>query len=421
MIRSLKNLSLRNKLHIIKSCKCLILAAFIIAPILLKSQQIANYVNNGGFEVLRTSNTQQAKFWSAIDTTKYFGLVYSATVSPYLVPLSSLTYQWPKGGANYLISSPLFKPNTSETARGYPRNILKQTLQAGKTYCVKFYCNVTTQTSYGVDGLGAFFGDSTTDTISQCMTPITYLTPQIENPTNNIITDTLNWVSITGTFVANGTEKYMILGNFKSDAATNTVLINPANLPLIACDFVFDNVSCIDIDLPAYAGSDAWILPGDSIFIGRQPDVGIDEACMWFKMPNTTTAIDTVAGLWVKPTVTTSYLVRQEICGNVKWDLVTVYISATGLEEYQAVTDNLKLYPQPATNEISLSLNIKQPEEFNEIEIYNNLGSLIKEQEVEFVNKECKIKTDDLTNGIYILSLKNEKGFGINKRLVIAR
>jgi len=241
------------------------LFCFLFFSFIISKGQIANYVNNGGFEVPKSNNLQKAKYWEAIDTNKYVGLMYSAIIPPYLVPINSVTYQWPRHGNAWFGSTLLYKPNTTQTNRGYPRNLLKGTLQAGKTYCVKFYCNITNNSTYGVDGLGAYFGDNTTDTISHCMTPISYLTPQIQNPTNNIIGDTLNWIPITGTFVANGIEKYMILGNFKSDASTNSAIINPTYLPGIFCDVLYDDISVIDIALPAYAGPDIWGIPTNTV------------------------------------------------------------------------------------------------------------------------------------------------------------
>ncbi|MDX2173763.1 MAG: hypothetical protein SFY56_11630, partial [Bacteroidota bacterium] len=310
--------------------------------------QIANYVNNGGFEIPRTSNQQQPVFWSAIDSTKFLGLMYSYTISPYLVPLSSLTYQWPKSGNAWFGTTFFYKPNTPQTLRGYPRNTLKATLQAGKTYCVKFYVNITTQSTYGIDAIGAYFGDNSTDTITHCMTPISYLNPQIQN-TSGIITDTLNWVPITGTFVANGNEKYMILGNFKSDAATNSVMINPTNLPLIFTDVLFDDVSCIPIDLPAYAGADIWAIPGNTVYLGRSQDVGIDEACTWYNLTNTTTPVANAAGFSLTVSaITATYMVKQDICGVIKYDTVVVHASALGNVEWQMLNDKLKLYPNPA-------------------------------------------------------------------------
>ncbi|HRD38941.1 MAG TPA: hypothetical protein PLC65_09950, partial [Bacteroidia bacterium] len=346
--------------------------------------QIANYVNNGGFESCKGCESQTfygtAYFWGAIDTTKYVGLLLSTQQG--FVPNSSYTYQWPKGGGNYFISLGLWKPSTPNTQRGYPRNKLKQTLQSGHTYCVKFYANLSNQSSYGCDGLGAYFGDTSLDTIKYCDTPLSYLTPQIQYP--GILTDTLNWTLVTGTFVANGTEKYMMLGNFKNDVSTNTVMTNPTNTVVTFSDILYDNVSCIDINLPAFAGRDTFFIPGDSVYLGRPSDVGIDEDCMWYKLPNTTTAIDTIAGMWVKPTATCTYVVKQDICGNIKWDTVVLYQSAIGVHELDLIGKNLKIYPQPASNEVTIQMNLQMDDPFNKYQLYNNFGQLIREEELSF-------------------------------------
>jgi gliding motility-associated-like protein len=44
-------------------------------------------------------------------------------------------------------------------------------------------------------------------------------TPQIENPSGNFIDN--NCQTISGTFIANGTEQWVVIGNFKNDANTN--------------------------------------------------------------------------------------------------------------------------------------------------------------------------------------------------------
>jgi hypothetical protein len=395
--------------------------------------QIANYVNNGGFEdcINCYSSTQLliAKYWSGIDTNKFFGFNLTALPPSGQVPNSSFTHQWPKSGNNYYLCTFFFKPNTSQTGRGYPRNRLKGTLQSGHSYCVKIYYNITNQSSYGIDGLGAYFGNNTLDTITQCDKPITYLTPQIQNPASNILSDTLNWSLLTGTFTANGSEKYMLLGNFKSDVATNSVMINPANLPLIATDFLFDDISVIDLNLPAYAGADVWGIPTTTVYLGRSQDVGIDEACMWYKLPNTTTAIDTAAGITITVAATTqTYMVKQDICGNIKYDTVVVYASALGNVELEMLNEKLKIYPNPASDVLNIEceiLNESSTGSVTNFKILNSLGQVIKEDELVLKNNDATIKTNDLESGVYVLLLSSphggDKRGAFSKRFVIAR
>ncbi|MFO0356228.1 MAG: T9SS type A sorting domain-containing protein [Sphingobacteriaceae bacterium] len=421
MKQKLKNLLYQNRFNQLSNYK-FILVVTLFFNLNIKSQ-IVNYINNGGFEdTLNGANSNpfnKVKFWGPIDTNGYGYYLFSTLIGN--APYCSTGFQQPRHGKNFIISQLFCEGSLCSifNSRGYPRNRLKNKLTAGKTYCAKYYVVNTNNNRVAMESYGIYLADSSLDTINYCSYPLTYINAQITY-SNGVITDTMNWTAIKGTYVASGNEKYMVIGNFRSNATTNTLQLN-TQLSTQTADIYIDDVSLIDIDLPAYAGPDIWILPGDSAFIGRHPDVGIDEACMWYKMPNTTTAIDTVAGLWVKPSVTTSYLVRQEICGNVKWDLVTVYISATGQLEIEQLTQNLKVFPQPAQNEINLKFEIKNPDEFTEVEIFNNLGERVKHQTIEFNNKQSSIKTEDLAEGVYFLSLKNHKGITIKKRFVIVR
>ena len=429
MRKLLKNfLLLSRKIHFLGANTNVLIFAFMFVSF-LSIGQIANYVNNGGFEhVVTGTNPPLAKYWGAIDTMKFYGVLLSKSLPPFNVPLSAYAYQWPKKGSNYFISSIFYISNGTNSSRGYPRNRLKHSLKAGTRYCVKFHCNITNNSTHGVDGLGAYFGDSSIDTITKCNPPITYLVPQIQNPSSNIITDTLDWIPITGTFVANGTEKYMILGNFISDSTCDSVLINPTYLPQIFTDIFYDEISCIDIDLPAFAGRDTSITPGDSVFIGRVPDVGIDEACRWYKMPTiitpTTSAIDTIAGFWIKPVTSCTYIVRQQLwCSGVKWDTVVIHMNLVGLEKLKSLTEELKIFPIPAKDELKLNIqNLELIKEFHFLSIYNNLGLLIRQdEEMKFENGSFKINTIDLPSGVYSLKLKNSSNETLSRQFIIMR
>jgi hypothetical protein len=62
---------------------------------------------------------------------------------------------------------------------------------------------------------------------------------------------------------------------------------------------------------------------------------------------------------------------------------------------------------------------------FSKIEIVNNLGQIIKLEEIVFKNKNANIKTDDLDNGVYLLRLldsaRSDNPVCASKRFVIAR
>ncbi len=424
----LKNWLLPNKNLCITDHKKLTLFMVCVLQTIVYKSQIANYITNGGFENVYSctgfdKSITNAKGWRSIDSSIFGGLVLNTVCYSY-VPYNGLTYQWPHSGNNdvqttVLCQTPQCSPNPN---RGYFRNRLKANLINGKTYCVKFYANVSNPTSYGISNLGAFFVDNSIDTITYINIPLTYINPQVENPTANILTDTMNWVSITGTFVANGTEKNCVIGNFRSDAATTKTLINTTILPTVGCDILIDNVSCIPIDLSAYAGADAWAIPGTTIYLGRPQDVGIDEACKWYNLTNTTTPIANAAGfsLTVSAT-TTTYIVKQDICGVIKYDTVVVHPSALGNVEWQMLNDKLNIFPNPFNDKLNLQFTINDlAKEFTKAEIINSIGQLTKVIDLNYTDNTAVISTNELPEGVYHLLVKSQTQ-SINRRFVIAR
>ena len=70
-------------------------------------------------------------------------------------------------------------------------------------------------------------------------------------------------------------------------------------------------------------------------------------------------------------------------------------------------------------------LNLKceildEGEAFN-VKIKNNLGQLVREEEIEFKNGKGIIKTDNLDNGVYFLTQKIDKSGTLSKRFVVSR
>jgi hypothetical protein len=407
---------LNRYFNFFKNRKRYLLAVFFLIKINCSGQQIANYINNGGFEdyncLVNHNLLHDCKFWGGIDSLKCGGGVKSYCNG--FAPYNGNTFQFPRTDSTYVIATFLWP---SPGIRCYLRNRMKQNLKAGETYCVKFYINVTNTSPWGIDGFGVYFGDNSIDTISQSNIPLSYITPQISNPSGNVITDTLNWIPITGTFVANGNEKFAVIGNFKSDAAVNTASIGGPFYPSLFSDICIDDVSCIPINLSAYAyiSSDAWILAGDSIYLGRGRDVGIDEACMWYKLPNTATVIDTAAGIWVKPSTTSTYIVKQEICSGIKSDTVIIHISGVGLHE-KIKTIEYTIFPNPSSEYIEVQFY--QPMETLNYSIENINGKTITEGNLVVTNQKARINLN-FEDGIYFLKILEKNKIKSVKKLVV--
>jgi hypothetical protein len=420
---------LQSKVKYKLSCRKYIL--ILSATLLFKfsNAQIANYISNGGFENYTSCSGFNAinvvKNWRSIDSSFFAGVLYNNYCFSN-IPSSTFGYQLPRNGNGYVLTDFLCQPPqcSATSNRGYFRNRLKSNLIAGKVYCVKFYVNIGNNSSYGISNFSAYFSDNFIDTITKISIPLTYITPQIQNLTTNIVTDTLGWSLITGTFIATGIEKHCVIGNFNSDVNTFKQLINSNQLPAIATTVFLDDVSCIPTDLPAFAGADIWGIPSTTVYIGRQRDVGIDEACTWYNMSNTLTPIANAAGLTLTVALSTqTYMVKQDICGIIKYDTVVVYASALGNTELQYFKDQVKVYPQPAKELINLELSTNAiADNYTELIIYNTLGQAIRKEELEFTKNLIKqVDVAELPNGYYTLQLHTTKGYVINQSLLISR
>jgi len=311
------------------------------------------------------------------------------------------TFQYPHSGNAYcniqVVGSLPFD------YREYIQSKLIKGLSAGQTYCVKFYTNLNDNSTAYIKPIGAYFDDGSVSAPPHY--GLAVASPQIFNSLQPL-NDTLNWMKIEGSFTSTGIETYISIGNFFSSSNSDIVLIGTPSF--WDSYYYIDDVSVIDASLPAYAGNDTIIHPGDSVFIGRQPEIGLNEDCIWYVngLP-----IDTIAGLWVKPDSSTTYILEQTICGNVSWDTVTVIVSPVGIESYTRNDKGITLYPNPATN----MLNIESCTKFSQFIVSDVLGNVLIRQQV--YNHAVSIDVSGLGKGLYFLKLVGEKGFVVKRFL----
>src|SRR5690606_10296844 len=147
------------------------------------------------------------------------------------------------------------------------------------------------------------------DTASECWRPQTRYTPQVSNQ-GGIISDTMRWTKIEGSFVATGNEQFITLGNFKDNAATTKLFmpqtIYATHYPDTFSAYLIDDVSLVESGTKADAGPDTHVGYGDSVYIGLPSSEAIWNS---WSVLGSSTVIGEGPGIWVKPTVTTSYVV----------------------------------------------------------------------------------------------------------------
>ena len=228
---------------------------FIICLCLISSVKATsqNLVLNPSFEDTITCPigtwAMQCRYWYSASggSPDYFSEQPDIFCSTSYVPQNGGGYQYARTGIAYVglatFGSTLFPSHAN--IREYVGGILSDTLKQGHEYCVSFYVSVAEELKYVTDGIGLYLSvDSAVDYTINTNLPFV---PQISNPSGNIIYDTLNWVQILGTYIANGGEKYLTIGNFKDDANTMIDSVN-FNAPLSAYSaYLFiDDVSVID-------------------------------------------------------------------------------------------------------------------------------------------------------------------------------
>lgn len=133
------------------------------------------------------------------------------------VPVNSYSFQVPYHGDGY---AGIFT-NFTDDRREYVEVKLNNVLESNTEYCISFYVVSAGFSSTNCIHLG--FGNDSI--LSNDELVIDSIIPAVSAV--NIISDTLNWTKISGVYIANGWEKYLIIGNLLDSSLCNT--INPNN------------------------------------------------------------------------------------------------------------------------------------------------------------------------------------------------
>lgn len=182
-----------------------------------------NLVPNYSFEVYDTcpynaSQIYYAAPWQGVTTnsTDYF----NACSSSRGVPSCGDGWQYARTGIAY---AGIYAINSyGGDYREYLQVKLDNTLQQDSCYLIEFYCNLVNYSSFAVSTMGAFLSTTAVSDVGPSTWGLVLQhTPQIVS--NYLLADTLNWMRVGGNYKANGGEKYITIGNFSTDSASDTV------------------------------------------------------------------------------------------------------------------------------------------------------------------------------------------------------
>jgi hypothetical protein len=203
--------------------------------------QAQNLVPNPSFETFSTCPQGFSQFNGYISnwvnpsnaSPDYYNIC--ACPNPVCTPGNTTGYQAARSGNAYagIYTTP------GDIYREFIQVQLSSPMQAGMQYQFEMYVSLANKSKTAVDDIGAYFSVTAPTSGGNA-----YLSgnpqPQICNAYGNVITDTLGWTLISGTYTATGGEQWLTLGHFKNDTACTYLTLPYGNL---GAYYFFDDIS----------------------------------------------------------------------------------------------------------------------------------------------------------------------------------
>ncbi len=217
----------------LKTSKLLIVVCLFLFKNNILSQ---NLIQNGSFEYstnynclgdfINTSTAfpgygfHMLNNWIPISSPDY----YQNSCNPlsYGTPINRPGNEVPKNGISYIGLLGYYKPYENKE---YIQQHLSVPLIAGNKYYTSFYVSRVERFTMAIKNIGAYFS-VTQPTVNT--NPYISANPQITNQSVFLI-DTVGWTKIEAYFTAQGGEEYITIGNFNSNANTDTLYIGASN------------------------------------------------------------------------------------------------------------------------------------------------------------------------------------------------
>lgn len=200
-----------------------------------------NFLYNGNFESFSACPSIPTSFLSpeiercigwkspTTGTSDYFNTCNSAVVS---IPSNFRGNQTAYEGNGYCgfyayyAGSAGFVTPTCYVGSYYTEYIQGQfinSLESGHTYKIEFQLSLSEESTLAVGQLGFYI--STSAIGNSCGTENLTVVPQITNSDLLQLNDTVNWITISGSYIATGGEQFITIGNFKDSITTDTTSV----------------------------------------------------------------------------------------------------------------------------------------------------------------------------------------------------
>ncbi len=382
----------------------------LISCFVLKNKA-QNLVPNGSFENYSSCPSASGQLTLSINwynpssgTPDYFNGCSSSMGVPY----SGFGFQYPKTG-NSAVGVWAFC-NTTNDIREYIQCQLTNSLTLSEFYLVEYFVNRSNWSDYACNNLAGLL--SINSTYTSGINGLITANPQIIKFSNSIIKDTVNWVKISSVYQALGGEKYLTIGNFKNDALTTYSNIPGAPINFCAAYYFIDDVSIENITTPQWQYRDTTVYLGDSVLIG--PAItGLN--VNWFDISSN--FIKNAPGIYVKPTVNTSYQATETFNSAVYNHTVSVTVlSPVKVNEYKKLQNSVTVYPNPNSGTVNLTWSdVKKGEA--DVSVIDISGKIIYQNKHLIINASTQFNID-ATDGIYFIKITFSNGTSVTKKIV---
>lgn len=112
------------------------------------------------------------------------------------------------------------------------------------------------------------------------------------------------------------------------------------------------------------------------------------------------------------------------VCGKLDSAATTSYLLAaqldmpTGILLRETTTNKLFIYPQPATDQVTLQWDTRLGEQYN-LTIYDAFGRVVDNGKRELQNGSCNIDLNNISSGIYVVEVRGDKELFLSKQLIV--
>jgi gliding motility-associated-like protein len=223
-----------------------------VALVYVNAKAQLNIVDNGGFELYTNCPSGYSTFVPQLPyaygwmqptsgTTDYFNAC-APDNNDADVPKNYFGTQTAHGGTAYAGFLAFIDQNAFELSREYIQTQTTRALKKDRVYYLEMYVSLSDRPTYRytVNNIGAYVS---TNQIKRADADAFQFTPQVQSST--FLEDCEDWMKISGTFVANGGERYVTIGRFGPN--------NPANISHLSGEsgnifsyYYIDDVKLID-------------------------------------------------------------------------------------------------------------------------------------------------------------------------------